>query len=82
MSFAVFWNFLGAGLLLLLVPQLLPQPRILLGVFTGLCMLAWVFLFLFMPETKEKTLEEINYICKFFQLTQRWFWLFADEVFL
>jgi hypothetical protein len=64
MSFAVAINFLGAGQLLLLVPQLVHQPRILLGVFTGLCMLAWIFLFLFMPETKEKTPEEINYICK------------------
>ncbi|KAF2664939.1 hypothetical protein BT63DRAFT_482841 [Microthyrium microscopicum] len=69
MSFAVFWNFLGAGLLLLLVPRLLPSKsspaasaRTLLGIFTGLCMLAWVFIFLFVPETKEKTLEEINYI--------------------
>jgi hypothetical protein len=25
-------------------------------------MLAWVFIFLFVPETKQRTLEEINYI--------------------
>src|ERR1700742_3248551 len=31
--FKVFWNFLGAGLLTLLVPQLLPTPRVLLGIF-------------------------------------------------
>jgi hypothetical protein len=58
----VFWNFLGAGLLILLVPQRFPNPTVLLGVFTGLCMLAWVCIFLFVPETKERTLEEINYI--------------------
>ena len=55
---------MGAGLLTLLVPQLLPVPRVLLGVFAGLCMLAFVFIFLFMPETKRSTLEDINFICK------------------
>jgi Sugar (and other) transporter len=62
MSFSVFVNFFFAGLLQLLVPQLLPTPIVLLAVFAGLCIVAWVFIFFFVRETKERTLEEINYI--------------------
>jgi hypothetical protein len=62
MSFSVFWNFLGAGLLQLLVPQLIPTPRVLLGIFAALCILAWVFIFFFVRETKQRSLEEVNYI--------------------
>jgi hypothetical protein len=62
MSFSVFVNFFFAGLLQLLVPQLLPSPRKLLGVFAALCIVAFVFIFFFVRETKERTLEEINYI--------------------
>ena len=64
MSFAVFWNLFGAGLLLLFVPAITTawgETR-LLGLFTGLCMLAWCLIFIFVPETTGKTLEEINYI--------------------
>lgn len=64
MSFAVFINLFGAGLLLLFVPAITTawgETR-LLGLFTGLCMLAWVLIFIFVPETTGKTLEEINYI--------------------
>lgn len=73
MSFAVFWNLFGAGLLLLFVPSITTswgQIR-LLGLFTGLCMLAWCLIFVFVPETTGKTLEEINYICKLRLLVPR-----------
>jgi hypothetical protein len=64
MSFAVFWNLFGAGLLLLFVPAITTSwgETRLLGLFTGLCMLAWCLIFVFVPETTGKTLEEINYI--------------------
>jgi hypothetical protein len=62
MSSAVFWNFLFAGLLQLLVPQLFPSPEKLLGVFAALCIVAWLLIFFFVRETKERTLEEISYI--------------------
>jgi len=47
MSLSVFWNFLFAGLLELLVPQLFPSPVKLLGVFAALCIVAWLFIFFF-----------------------------------
>lgn len=66
MSFAVFWNLLGAGLLLLFVPQITSSwgQMKLLGLFAGLCTLAFCLIFVFVPETTGKTLEEINYICE------------------
>jgi len=65
MSWAVFWNFLLAGLLALTVPQLhqtLGHTR-LLGLFAGLDTVAFIAVWLLMPGTVEvTTLEETNYI--------------------
>ena len=75
MSFAVFTNFLGAGLLTLFVPALtlVMGHAGLLGLFAGLNVVAFVLIFLFVRETAGATLgsapsmvfmslEELNYI--------------------
>ncbi|KAF2853721.1 MFS general substrate transporter [Plenodomus tracheiphilus IPT5] len=90
MSLAVFANLFGAGILALIVPQLVralsTDPHddndlesglsVLLGIFTGLCMVALILIFFFVPETSGATfgssdeaqglnhvsLEELNYI--------------------
>lgn len=85
MSFAVFTNLFGAGVLALLVPQLtralahypsadsttkIGESR-LLGLFTGLNVIALILIFFLVPETAGATLgeglggvslEELNYI--------------------
>ncbi|KAF2647333.1 MFS general substrate transporter [Lophiostoma macrostomum CBS 122681] len=90
MSFVVFANLFGAGILALVVPQLTPalshssqqsnsksgESR-LLGIFTGLNVIALILIFFFVPETAVATrdvdeargqglvyisLEELNYI--------------------
>jgi hypothetical protein len=59
MSFSVFTNFLGAGLLALLVP-LLTNTRLhhtgLLGMFSGFNVLTLVLVFLFVPETSNASI--------------------------
>ena len=59
MSFSVFTNFLGAGLLALLVP-LLTNTRLhhkgLLGMFSGFNVLTFVLVFLFVPETSNASI--------------------------
>ena len=74
MSFAVFINLFGAGLLTLFVPELTTAlsnhngngQSSLLGVFVGFNVLAFLLIFFFMPETAGATLgkEEgsLNYI--------------------
>ncbi|KAF2430709.1 MFS general substrate transporter [Tothia fuscella] len=64
MSFAVSWNLLGAGLLTLFVPQITATwgEMKLIGLFAGLCTFAFCLIFVFVPETSNMTLEEINYI--------------------
>ncbi|KAI9688236.1 MAG: hypothetical protein M1822_001742 [Bathelium mastoideum] len=62
MSFAVFWNLIGAGILALVVPQLafaIGHPG-LLGLFAGLNVVAWVLAYLLVPETARIGLEELN----------------------
>ena len=76
MSFAVFTNLLGAGLLTLFVPALtiaVGQSG-LLGIFAGLNVVAFILVFLFVRETAGAalggtpgsmtfmSLEELNYI--------------------
>lgn len=87
MSFAVFVNLFGAGLLTLFVPSLtnaLGHPG-LLGIFAGLNVLAFVLVFLFVRETAgaaigrrglaggmfSVSLEELNYI---FEVTTKRHW--------
>ena len=64
MSFAVFWNLLGAGILALVVPQLayaIGHPG-LLGLFAGLNVVAFALAYLLVPETARIGLEELNEI--------------------
>jgi hypothetical protein len=49
MSFAVFLNFLGAGLLALLVPRT-RDPKSLLGTFAGLNLVAYVLVWIYVRE--------------------------------
>ncbi|OCL12086.1 galactose-proton symporter [Glonium stellatum] len=65
MSFGVFWNLLGAGVLALIVPQLTYSlgHTGLLGLFAGLDAFAFILVWLLMPATVQvATLEEMNYI--------------------
>lgn len=59
MSFSVFTNFLGAGLLALFVPLLI-NTRLhhtgLLGLFAGFNVLTLVLVFLFVPETSSASI--------------------------
>ena len=66
MSFAVFWNLMGAGVLALVVPQLaysIGHPG-LLGLFAGLNVVAFFMAYLLVPETARIGLEELNDIFK------------------
>lgn len=62
MSWAVFWNFLGAGFLALLVPQGFEWGHSkLFGVFTGLSFLSILLVWLFVPATEPAlSLEEMS----------------------
>ncbi|KAH0547679.1 hypothetical protein FGG08_000168 [Glutinoglossum americanum] len=52
MSWAVFWNFLGAGILALLVPRGFQWgPSKLFGVFTALSFVGFLLVWLFVPTT-------------------------------
>jgi hypothetical protein len=74
MSFAVFVNLFGAGILTLIVPQLTNSLQdfnhngqsSLLGVFVGLNVLSFLLIFFFVPETAGATLGKqegsLNYI--------------------
>ncbi|MCJ1356359.1 MAG: hypothetical protein MMC33_006354, partial [Icmadophila ericetorum] len=62
MSFSVFWNLLGAGIVALTVPQLAYalKPTGLLGLFAGLNLVAWALVFFLVPETAQENLENMN----------------------
>ncbi|KAH0555948.1 hypothetical protein GP486_006105 [Trichoglossum hirsutum] len=62
MSWAVFWNFLGAGLLALFVPRGFQWGASkLFGVFTGFSFLAFLLVWLYVPGTDHAvTLEEMS----------------------
>ena len=40
------------------------KPQGAFGWYAAWCIIGWCLVLLFMPETKEKTLEEVNYICE------------------
>ena len=62
MSFAVFWNMLGNGVLALVTPQLAYATtyRGLLCIFAGLNVVLWVLNFVIIRETANIKLEELN----------------------
>jgi MFS family permease len=62
MSLAVFWNFMGAGLLAVFAPWLLKvldQFGVLL-LFAGLNMVAWFLCFWLVPSTGNEDLEDVH----------------------
>ncbi|ETI25563.1 hypothetical protein G647_02337 [Cladophialophora carrionii CBS 160.54] len=64
MSFAVFWNLLGAGILALTAPILayaLTHTG-LLALFAGLNLVCWAAVFFLVPETTRIGLEDLNKI--------------------
>ncbi|KAK8213982.1 hypothetical protein IWZ01DRAFT_539892 [Phyllosticta capitalensis] len=64
MSFAVATNLFWAGILALFYPKLSSAltPTGALGLFAGLNVVAFVMIFLWVPETKQRTLEELDAI--------------------
>ncbi|KAH6629841.1 major facilitator superfamily domain-containing protein [Boeremia exigua] len=61
MSLAVFWNFIGAGLLAVVAPWLLKEMDQLgvLLLFAGLNMIAWGLCFWLVPSTGNEVLEDV-----------------------
>lgn len=83
MSWAVATNNFWAAVLSLTFPRMLQQftPLGSFGFYAGLCLVALVWIFLFMPETKQRSLEELDYVFAVptslhakFQLTQALPW--------
>ena len=66
MSFSVATNFFWAGVLTLVFPHLIDDlgPTGALGLFAGFNIVALVMIFLWVPETAQRTLEELDYICE------------------
>ncbi|KAJ5816965.1 Major facilitator superfamily domain general substrate transporter [Penicillium robsamsonii] len=63
MSFSVMINFLGLGILVLFVPQLIKIfEKNLLFIFSALNLLALILIFFLVPETNYAKLEEMNSI--------------------
>ena len=65
MSWAVFCNFIGAGLLSLFVPQGIINwgHAQLLGLFAGFPSFALILVWLFVPSTNQvASLEDMNYV--------------------
>lgn len=62
MSFAVFVNLLGAGIIALVTPTLAHRisPQGLLWLFVGLDLIAWLLCYMFYPETARISLEELR----------------------
>lgn len=62
MSWAVLWNFIGAGVLALLVPRMLQwSPSNTFGLFTGLSVLGFILVWVFVPSTgPSMTLEAMS----------------------
>jgi hypothetical protein len=63
MAVAVAVNLLGAGLLVLVFPFVMNSIGRMgsLSIFAGLNLVAFVLVYLFVPETKGRTLEELQY---------------------
>lgn len=66
MSFSVATNLFWAGVLTLVFPHLKDDlgPTGALGLFAGFNIVALVMIFLWVPETAQRTLEELDYICE------------------
>ncbi|MCJ1470762.1 hypothetical protein MMC07_009409 [Pseudocyphellaria aurata] len=64
MSFSVATNLFWAGVLTVVFPHLLDVlgPTGVLGLFAGFNIVALVMIFLWVPETAQRTLEELDYI--------------------
>lgn len=71
MAVSVAVNFLGLGILVLVFPFLMHRIGITsaLSIFAGLNLVALVFVYLFVPETRLRTLEELQYT---FDLSTKW----------
>lgn len=71
MAVSVAINLLGAGILVLVFPFLMHSIGTTgsLSIFAGLNLVAFVLVYLFVPETKQRTLEELQYT---FDLPTRW----------
>jgi hypothetical protein len=63
MAVSVAINLLGAGILALVFPFLLERIRetAAFSIFAGLNLVAFVLVYLFVPETRLRTLEELQY---------------------
>ncbi|KAF1363524.1 D-xylose-proton symporter [Lizonia empirigonia] len=64
MSWAVATNNFWAAVLSLTLPRMLKvmKPQGVFGFYAGLNIVALIMIFLWMPETKQRTLEELDYI--------------------
>jgi hypothetical protein len=90
MSWAVATNNFWAAVLSLTFPRMLNAftPQGAFGFYAGLNIIALVAIFLFLPETKERTLEELDYVFGVptrtharFQATETLPWFFKRWVF-
>jgi hypothetical protein len=63
MAVSVAVNLLGASILVLVLPMLLHRigTTASLSIFVGLNLVAFVLVYLFVPETRRRTLEELQY---------------------
>lgn len=89
MSWAVATNNFWAAVLSLTLPRMLKalKPQGVFGFYAGLNILAVIMIFLWMPETKQRTLEELDYIFAVptrthmkYQVTQNLPWWFKTYV--
>ncbi|KAB8290873.1 hypothetical protein EYC80_008510 [Monilinia laxa] len=64
MSWAVATNNFWASVLSLTLPRMLAamKPQGVFGFYAGLNLLAFALIFFFLPETKQRTLEELDYV--------------------
>lgn len=64
MAWAVATNNFWASVLSISLPRMLRamKPTGVFGFYAGLNLVAWFLIFLFLPETKQKTLEELDYV--------------------
>ncbi|RFU29838.1 hypothetical protein B7463_g6503, partial [Scytalidium lignicola] len=65
MSWATSTNFFWAAVLSITFPRMLNPMGIVgaFGFYASLNVIAFCLIFCFMPETKQRTLEELNYVC-------------------
>src|SRR5687767_646805 len=56
-------NFWASVLFISMIRMLrVMKPTGVFGFYAGLNLVAWFLIFLFLPETKQKTLEELDYV--------------------